>query len=165
MSKTFLLAVTACAAFGAAWLGCGSSSGPGGSGSGASSSNASSASPSSSNASSASASGSGGSGGAGTASSSQSTGGAGGGMSCSQTGDCTACTSCAINGPCAAVWQACQASSDCMDVDQCFATCSDDPTCEQACYAADPAGAPDYMAAFNCVECEQCAMVCGTCNM
>jgi hypothetical protein len=52
-----------------------------------------------------------------------------------------------------------------MAIDQCFEVCASNPTCDQQCYANNPAGASDYMAALNCIECEQCPTACGMCTM
>jgi hypothetical protein len=89
------------------------------------------------------------------------TGTGGGSVSvCPQTSGCAACTQCALASPCQATYQACLANSSCQAVDQCYAQCNLDVTCEQACLANNPAGAADYAAVTHCVDCTQCPTAC-----
>jgi hypothetical protein len=93
--------------------------------------------------------------------------GAGGdaGARCSQSAGCSACTQCALNGSCATLWATCQANSGCLAIDQCYALCgAGDASCRQQCLANSPAGASDYMAVNNCVQCQQCPTACGLCG-
>jgi hypothetical protein len=102
-------------------------------------------------------------------SSSTGTTGAGGGdagAQCLQTSGCTDCTQCALEGPCASLYAACNDSSDCIAIDDCFAqTTPCDATCQATCYAGNPAGQSTYEAVLTCVNCTQCPTACaGQCT-
>ncbi len=101
-----------------------------------------------------------------TAASDSSTSGTGGSSSCPQTSACADCKTCALNGGCASLWSACEQSSDCQAIDQCWATCAvGDTSCQQNCYADDSDAMATYAAVNNCVYCTECTTACaGQCS-
>lgn len=74
---------------------------------------------------------------------------------------CMECVACALNSHCAALYAACQQSSDCHAIDQCFLIngCVD-AACKQACYDGTPNGAAAYHAVNACIYCQQCPAAC-----
>ena len=84
-------------------------------------------------------------------------GGAGGGNVCEQ-GDCQACIECASSDGCSAAGEACVEDEACLAINDCIANgCAlDDQPCWDACIAAHPGGAADFIALGDCFLCAQC---------
>lgn len=68
---------------------------------------------------------------------------------------CSAC----VNSHCKAEVDACQASSACLSVADCFNACADD-TCRNACLSPDTKGVALFSAVLECAQ-EKCGSECG----
>ncbi|MFT3776203.1 MAG: hypothetical protein QM820_63475 [Minicystis sp.] len=97
------------------------------------------------------------------------TSGSGGGTTsepaCSATSTCSDCVTCALNGPCASLYTACEQDASCSGLDQCYAICGNDKTCQGECDSANLGGVTAYRAVTQCVYCQQCSSECaGQCH-
>jgi hypothetical protein len=79
---------------------------------------------------------------------------------CDMSGDCGACADCSIQGPCSPLFQACQANPDCNAFGDCLNNCGGQQGCFPSCAQMFPNGVQDYIAAIQCVLCDECASDC-----
>src|SRR5688572_4656704 len=93
-------------------------------------------------------------------STSKGAGGGDAGVDCPETEACADCVQCALASPCQELYQTCLASLACKTIDQCFAQCDLDKSCQQDCLTNHPSGAADYDALITCVTCETCPTAC-----
>ena len=87
--------------------------------------------------------------------SSSSTGGG-----CDNSGDCQICAECAQMGPCSDEIEDCFTDAECQAFANCFGMCQGTPGCFPDCAMMHPEGVQLYVAAIQCILCDECPVDC-----
>jgi hypothetical protein len=78
-------------------------------------------------------------------------------------GECEVCSGQTPAGACTAEYTACQASKECVAIDECMHACpSGNSACFQGCVGMYPVATPTYFDYSACVYCGACSMSCAT---
>jgi len=75
-------------------------------------------------------------------------------------GDCQICAECAQMGACMDEIQNCFTDSECQAFADCFAMCQGTPGCFPNCAMMHPMGVELYIAAVQCMLCDECPVDC-----